>query len=138
VISICRPQETTLAFLAQQETTPTGTLIVSPSSVVVDPDMSGGSNSGDAQFPHLPPRKAVVLKHWTLVSDDRITAGRNSGQYKATFKCNIVDGDGKACGLTEASCTTKARLSPLPISSDMSQIVSHLLRLVARYEYWYA
>ena len=52
----------------------------------------------DAQFPHLPPSKAVVLKHWTLVSDELISVDRNSGQYKATFKCNIVDGDGKVCG----------------------------------------
>jgi hypothetical protein len=60
--------------------------------------MSGKSISGDARFPHLPPIKDVVLKHWTLVSDDLITTDRNSGQYKATFKCNIVDGDGKVCG----------------------------------------
>ena len=67
-------------------------------TVDVVPDMSGKSISGDARFPHLPPSKAVVLKHWTLVSDDLITPGSNSGQYKDTFKCNIVDGDGKVCG----------------------------------------
>jgi hypothetical protein len=60
--------------------------------------MSGKIISGDDQFPHLPPSKGVVLKHWTLVSDDLNTAGRNSGQYKSTFKCNIVDGDDKTCG----------------------------------------
>jgi hypothetical protein len=85
-------------FPLTQETTFTDTSIVSSSSVDVVPDMSGKSISGDARFPHLPPSKDVVLKHWTLVSDDLITAGRNSGQYKATFKCNIVDGHGKVCG----------------------------------------
>ncbi len=60
--------------------------------------MSGKSISGNARFPHLPPSKAVVLKHWALVSDDLITAGRNSGEYIDTFKCNIVDGDDKVCG----------------------------------------
>ena len=105
-----------------QETTPTDTSIVSSSSVDVVPDMSGKSISGDARFPHLPPSKAVVLKHWTLVSDDLITSGSNSGQYKGTFKCNIMDGEARSAGLIEASCTTEARLSPLPISSDMSQI----------------
>jgi hypothetical protein len=84
--------------LAQQEATPTDTSIVSSSSVDVVPDMSGKSITGDGRFPHLPPSKTVVLKHWTLVSDDLITVGRNSGQYKATFKCNIVDGDVKVCG----------------------------------------
>ena len=81
--------------LTQQEATPTDTSIVSSSSVDVVPDMSGKSISGVARFPHLSPSKDVVLKHWTLVSDDLITAGRNSGQYKTTFKCNIVDGDDK-------------------------------------------
>jgi hypothetical protein len=61
--------------------------------------MSGKSISGDARFPHLPPSKAVVLKHWTLASNDIITAGRNSGQYITTFKCNIVDWDGKVYGV---------------------------------------
>jgi hypothetical protein len=76
--------------------------------------MSGEIISGDAQFPHLSPNKVVVLKHWTLVSDDLITVGRNSGQNKATFNWNIVDGDGKACGVDQsilhyrdkAVCTT--------------------------------
>ncbi len=84
--------------LAQQETTPTDTTdtsIVSSSSVDVVPDMSGKIISGDARFPHLTPNKVFVLKHWTLVSDDLITTDRNSGQYKTTFKYNIVDGDGK-------------------------------------------
>ena len=44
----------------------------------------------------------------------------------------------RPAGLTEASYTTEARMSPLTISSDMSQIVSHLLRSVVMYEYWYA
>ena len=34
--------------------------------------MSGKIISGDARFPHLPPNKVVVLKHWTLLSDDLI------------------------------------------------------------------
>jgi hypothetical protein len=84
--------------LTQQETTPTDTSIVSSSSVDVVPDMSGKSISADARFPHLTPNKAVALKHWTLVSTDLITVGRNSGQDKSTFKCNIVDGDDKVCG----------------------------------------
>ena len=62
--------------LTQQETTPTDTSIVSSSSVDVVPEMSGKSISGDTRVPV--PSKAVVLKHWTLVSDDLITAGRNS------------------------------------------------------------
>ena len=54
--------------LTNQETTTTGTSIVSPSSVDVTLDMSGN------------------------------TAGRNSGQYKVTFKYNIVDGHDKVSG----------------------------------------
>jgi hypothetical protein len=84
--------------LSQEETTPTDTSIVSSSSVDVLPDMSGKNILGDARFPHLSPSKSVILKHWTLVSDDLITADRNSGQYKVTFKCNIVDGDDKVSG----------------------------------------
>ncbi len=89
-------------FPLVQETTLTDTSIVSSSSVDVVPDMSGKSISGDARFPHLPPSKDFVLKQWTLVSDDLITADRNSGQYKATFKCNIVDGDEKVCGVNRS------------------------------------
>jgi hypothetical protein len=94
--------------LTHQETIPTGTLIVVPSSVVVTPDMSREQNFGTCSVPCVGvhqdccqsyrPRTVVVLKHWTLVSKDLITVGRNSGQYKPTFKCNIVDGDGKTCG----------------------------------------
>jgi hypothetical protein len=60
----------------QKPATPTGTSIVSPSAVVVAPDMTGENSSGNTQFPHLPPSKSVVLKHWTLVSDDLITTDR--------------------------------------------------------------
>jgi hypothetical protein len=61
--------------------------------------MAGESRSGDtrSKFPHLPPIKAVVFNYWTLVSDDLIAHGRNSGQYTATFKCNI-EVAGKVCG----------------------------------------
>ena len=52
----------------------TDTSIVSSSFVDVVPDMSGKSISGDDRFPHLSPRKDVVLKHWTLVSDDLMSA----------------------------------------------------------------
>ncbi len=78
----------------------TGTSDVSSSSVGVCTNMTSESSSGHTQskFPHLPPSKVVVFNHWTLVSDDLVSAVRNSGQYKATFKCNIVDGGGKACG----------------------------------------
>jgi hypothetical protein len=57
------------------------------------------SSSGDTQskFPDLPPRKDVVFKYWTLVSDDLIPHGRNSGQYTVTFKSNI-EVTGKVCG----------------------------------------
>jgi len=84
---------------AQQDTPTTGTSDVSPPSVGVDVDLTGESSSGGTQskFPHLPPSKAVVFKYWTLVSDDLIPHGRNSGQYTATFKCNI-EVAGKVCG----------------------------------------
>ncbi len=73
---------------AQQDTTTTGTSDVSPPSVGVDADVVGESSSGGTQsiFPHLPPRKDVVFKYWTLVSDDLIPHDRNSGQYTDTFK----------------------------------------------------
>ena len=84
---------------SQQDTSTTGTSDVSPPSVGVHTDMSGEISSGDTQskFPHLPPSKAVVFNYWTLVSDDLIAHGRNSGQYTATFKCNI-EVVGKVCG----------------------------------------
>jgi hypothetical protein len=84
---------------AQQDTTTTGTSDVFPPSVGVNTDMTGESSSGGTQskFPHLSPRKSVVFKYWTLVSDDLIPHGRNSGQYTATFKCNIKV-VGKVCG----------------------------------------
>ena len=78
---------------ALQDTTTTGTSDVSPPSVGpnLHADMAGESSSGGtrSKFPHLPPSKAVVFNYWTLVSDDLIAHGRNSGQYTATFKCNI-------------------------------------------------
>jgi hypothetical protein len=72
---------------AQQDTTTTGTSDVSPPSVGVHADTAGERRSGGTQskFPHLPPSKDVVFKYWTLVSDDLIPHGRNSGQYTATF-----------------------------------------------------
>jgi len=84
---------------AQQDTTTTGTSDVSPPSIGVYADMTGESRSGGTQskFPHLPPSKSVVFKYWTLVSDDLIPHGRNSGQYTATFKCNL-EVAGKVCG----------------------------------------
>jgi hypothetical protein len=77
----------------------TGTSDVSPPSVGVHTDMSGESSSADTQskFPHLAPSKVVVFKYWTLVSDDLIPHVRKSGQYTATFKCNI-EVAGKVCG----------------------------------------
>ncbi len=105
--------------LSQQETTTTGTSVVSSSSVGVRTDMTPESSSGHTQskFPHLPPSKTDVFNHWTLVSDDLVSAGRNSGQYKAAFKCNVVDGDGKSWGADRTLLhyrDTEARLSPLP------------------------
>jgi hypothetical protein len=84
---------------SQQDTTTTGTLDVSPPSVVVHTDVVGERISGGTQskFPHLPPTKVVVFKYWTLVSDDLIPHDRNSGQYTSTFKCNI-EVAGKVCG----------------------------------------
>ena len=79
---------------ALQDTTTTGTSDVSPPSVGpnLHADMAGESSSGGtrSKFPHLPPSKAVVFNYWTLVSDDLIAHGRNSGQYTATFKCTVV------------------------------------------------
>ncbi len=82
----------------QKDTTTTGTSDVSLPSVGVHTDMSGESSSGVTQskFPYLTPMKVVVFKYWTLVSDDLIPHGRNSGQYTDTFKCNI-EVDGKVC-----------------------------------------
>ena len=63
------------------------------SSVGGDTDMTGESTSGvtDSNFPHMTPRKTVVLNYYTLVSDDLISSDPNSGQYTTTFKCNIKD-----------------------------------------------
>jgi hypothetical protein len=57
---------------AQEDTTTTVTSDVPPPSVGVHTDIAGEIRSGDTQskFPHLPPRKAVFVKYWTLVSDD--------------------------------------------------------------------
>jgi hypothetical protein len=84
----------------QQDTTTTGSSVVSPSSVGGDTDMAGERTPGvtDSNFPHMPPRKAVVFNYYTLVSDELISSGPNSGQYTATFKCNIEDETGKVCG----------------------------------------
>jgi hypothetical protein len=75
----------------------TGSSVVSPSSLGVDSDMSGEITSGvtDSNFPHKPPRKTVVFNYYTLVSDDLISSGPNSGHYKSTFKYNIKDESGK-------------------------------------------
>ena len=58
----------------QQDTTTTGSSVVSPSSVGGDTDMAGERTPGvtDSNFPHMPPRKAVVFNYYTLVSDDLI------------------------------------------------------------------
>ena len=47
----------------QEDTTTTGSSVVSPSSADVDVDMTGDSISAltDSNFPHMPPRKAVVF-----------------------------------------------------------------------------
>ncbi len=47
--------------------------------------------------------------YWTLVSDDLIAHGRNSGQYTDTFKCNI-EVAGKVCGAERSliHCKDKA------------------------------
>ncbi len=84
----------------QQDTTTTGSSVVSPSSVGGDTDMAGERTPGvtDSNFSHMPPRKTVVFNYYTLVSDDLISSGPNSGQYTATFKCNIKDETGKVCG----------------------------------------
>jgi hypothetical protein len=70
---------------AQEDTTTTVTSDVSPPSVGVHADMASEISSGDTQskFPQLPPRKAVVFKYCTLVSDDLIPHGQNSGQDTA-------------------------------------------------------
>ena len=62
--------------------------------------MTGDSTSAltDSNFPHIPPRKTVAFNYYALVSDDLITSGPHSGQYTATFKCNIEDETGKVCG----------------------------------------
>ena len=38
------------------------------------------------EYPHLRLSKAVVMKHFTIVSDDLVMMGPHSGQYKATFE----------------------------------------------------
>ena len=83
-----------------QDTTTTGSSVVSPSSAGVDVDMTGDNTSAltDSNFPHIPQRKAVVFNYYALVSDDLITSGPHSGHYTATFKCNIEDEAGKVCG----------------------------------------
>jgi hypothetical protein len=97
-------------------------------SVDVVPDMSGKRISGDARFPHLPPRKDVVLKHWTLVSDDLNTADRNSGQYKATFKCNIVDGDDKVSGTDRSTLHYRGK------TVSTTNLIRHVTSTVATKE----
>jgi hypothetical protein len=84
---------------AQQDTTTTGTSDVSPPCVGVHTDMARQNSSGVTQskFPHLPPRKTVVFKYWTLVSDVLIPHVRNSGQYTVTFKYNF-EVTGNVCG----------------------------------------
>ncbi len=55
--------------------------------------MTGKSTSGvtDSNFPHMTPRNTVVFNYCTLVSDDLISSGLNSGQYTATFKIRELD-----------------------------------------------
>ena len=88
-------------------TTTTGSSVVSPLSAGVDVDMTvdremTGDNTSvltDSNFPHIPPRKDVVVNYYALVSDDLIPSGPHSGQYTSTFKCNIEDETGKVCGV---------------------------------------
>ncbi len=72
-----------------QDTTTTGSSVVSPSSVSGDTDMEGGRTSGvtDSNFPNMPPRKDVVFNYYTLVSDDLIRSlicwwGHRHGRWK--------------------------------------------------------
>ena len=53
-----------------QDTTTTGSSVVSPSSAGVDVDMTGDSTSTltDSNFPQIPPRKVVVFNYYTVVS----------------------------------------------------------------------
>ena len=70
------------------------------------------------------PRQTVVLKHWTLVSWGRMTSLLLSeilDNTKTHSSVTLWTGMVRSVGLTEASCTTEVRLSPLPISSNMSQ-----------------
>jgi hypothetical protein len=61
----------------QQDTTTTGSSVVSPSSAGVDVDTTGDrdmtddntSALTDSNFPHIPPRKAVVFNYYALVSE---------------------------------------------------------------------
>jgi hypothetical protein len=59
--------------------------------------MAGESTSGvtDSNFPHMPPRKDVVFNYYTLVSDDLINSGPNSGHHtnKTDFFNRIEDSD---------------------------------------------
>ncbi len=53
--------------------------------------MSGESTSGvtDSNFPHMTPRKDGVFNYCTLVSDDLISSGPNSGQYTVTLSVTL-------------------------------------------------
>jgi hypothetical protein len=87
----------------QQDTTTTGSSVVSPSSVDVVVDMTGDNTSvlTDSNFPHMSPRKTVVFNYCTVVSDDLITSDPHSGQYTDTFKYTIEEKAGKVCGAEE-------------------------------------
>jgi hypothetical protein len=50
------------------------------------------------------PSKAVVFKHWTLVSDDLITAGRNSGSSTCILSQNPSLTMLTFCGHTVVAC----------------------------------
>ncbi len=81
----------------------TDTSIVSSSSVDVVPDMSGKSISGDARFPHLPLSKDVVLKHWTLVSDDLMSALESESSESPEFDA-LSDEIRRWSSLSEGEC----------------------------------
>jgi hypothetical protein len=59
----------------------------------------------------------------------RGTVVRNSGQYKTTFKLNIVDGDGKTCGSDQGSYTTECHRDKVVSTTNLIKPVCHLLRL---------
>ncbi len=91
--------------------------------------MTGDSTSAltDSNFPHMPPRKAVVFNYYTVVSDDLITSGSHSGQYTSTFKCNIEDESVKVCGAERNLLHSKGK------SVSSTSLIQHIERLKRRW-----